>query len=883
MLIKADMRVKSAIEPGMVTAWLGRRKVVVSILILVLGLGGAFWSLKQSYYEGYANELKYILLQMKFEDVTSNYLFVPNYVKALFKSPERIHIDIKHVNYEKLAHFRNVALERNQVTDDLKQYVPAKIRYKNNVYDAKIRLKGDWLDNVLGDKWSLRVRIKQKEALFGMRRFSLQHPRTRNFIYEWLYLKALKDEGIMAVRYDFIDVTLNGKDLGVFALEEHFDKVLIENNRQREGIILRFNSDYRFRPLATDAGRGDWDKHAGLNEQYASNIEVYDEDRVLQDPTLRQQFESAHQLLHALRTKRLPTHRVFDVRKLARYFAIADLMGAQQAPADWSDIRFYYNPITGLIEPIGVEGHVKGPINSLLGSQRSIGESGFKLHDIIFSDDVFYRHYVEHLEEVSQEAYLDRFLDNNKDALKDKLSTIFREWPYRIFNASWLRENQETIRGFLTPTVGMHGYWTGQSQGRLWLDLANIQYMPVEVTGISIGEQPIIAPDDKIILSPRKQDHPPEFVRRGFPLPAGAGWNQGDMAALKVHYKILGASEPRHQTVFPWPVETQPVPNSNSYDRTLGSTDQFDFLVVNEDQRTISIPPGSWTVTKALVIPEGYSFVIEAGANITLKGSGRLVSYSPLEWRGSSDRPIVIEAAPEGGGGVTVLQAAGVSRVSHVVFKNLHAWDDKERSLSGAVSFFEAPVEIHDSQFIGSRAEDALNIVRARFELINVLFDKSESDAFDADFTTGRIVRTSFLDSGNDAIDVSGSRVTIDGLVIRRVSDKALSVGENSEVLVDNLDIEGAELAITSKDLSKIRITDGVIRNSRVGLLAYKKKPEFGPGSIVAKRLKLENVEVEYLVEPGSKVEVNGDSISPNQESLKSILYGAQYGKSSDP
>ena len=98
---------------------------------------------------------------------------------------------------------------------------------------------------------------------------------------------------------------------------------------------------------------------------------------------------------------------------------------------------------------------------------------------------------------------------------------------------------------------------------------------------------------------------------------------------------------------------------------------------------------------------------------------------------------------------------------------------------------------------------------------------------------------------------------------------------------VDNLEIRDAELAITSKDLSEIRITNGVIRDSRVGLLAFQKKPEFGPGSISADDLVLENVEVKFLVEVDSKVRVNGESIVPNHENVKSILYGVHYGTGS--
>ena len=76
-----------------------------------------------------------------------------------------------------------------------------------------------------------------------MKEFSIQHPKTRNYVYEWLFHEALKREDLLSLRYEFIDVTLNGKDLGTYALEESFEKRLIEHNGYREGPIVRFNED----------------------------------------------------------------------------------------------------------------------------------------------------------------------------------------------------------------------------------------------------------------------------------------------------------------------------------------------------------------------------------------------------------------------------------------------------------------------------------------------------------------------------------------------------------------------------------------------------------------------------------------------------------------
>ena len=57
----------------------------------------------------------------------------------------------------------------------------------------KLRLKGDMVDHILGEtNWSYRVHTKDDEHVFGMRRFSLQDPGTRNFHYERLFFETVR-------------------------------------------------------------------------------------------------------------------------------------------------------------------------------------------------------------------------------------------------------------------------------------------------------------------------------------------------------------------------------------------------------------------------------------------------------------------------------------------------------------------------------------------------------------------------------------------------------------------------------------------------------------------------------------------------------------------
>ena len=141
---------------------------------------------------------------------------------------DHVYINIDHKNFQKLSYNRKRAIEKDgRIITQEDSYVKATISVADKNVKAKLRLKGDVIDHLEGQKWSLRVNISGDNSLFGMRRFSLQHPKRSSWINEWILHEWYKYENLIYLRYNFVKVFINGKNYGVYALEESFDKELI--------------------------------------------------------------------------------------------------------------------------------------------------------------------------------------------------------------------------------------------------------------------------------------------------------------------------------------------------------------------------------------------------------------------------------------------------------------------------------------------------------------------------------------------------------------------------------------------------------------------------------------------------------------------------------
>ena len=110
---------------------------------------------------------------------------------------------------------------------------------------------------------------------------------------------------------------------------------------------------------------------------------------------------------------------------------------------------------------------------------------------------------------------------------------------------------------------------------------------------------------------------------------------------------------------------------------------------------------------------------------------------------------------------------------------------------------------------------------------------------------------------------LSGSVVTVNGTRFRAVNDKALSVGEASRMTASGVDIDGAGTGAASKDGSNLELSQTIIRDARVAaMMAYIKKPEYGPAHIEASEITITGPTPAARVERGNSVTLDGRPVS---------------------
>jgi len=844
MLVKESTNKKSkkyAARNHFIVSW----KIQILIFILVSLFSGIFLMNNVQKIRDHAFQIGFNAINQ--ESVSDAIKRFPSaYIKGKlqFTNPDRIDLDIKYKNFAKLEDKKNKSLKINKIIQEEDDFVPAELRFDNKTTSVELRIKGDNVDHLIGDKWSFRIKTKGDNAVFGMRVFSLQNPYTRGFQGQFIIDSVRKKYGLLSLRRRVVELFVNGDSVGLMELEEHFSKELLESNGRKESVIVRF-----------DEGAS-WNSPPGFNYKNTI-IDTFRDSSINKSSQLTMHRRNAIGLLRGFVNSKLDASEVFDSNEMGMFLAINQLFGSQHG-VRWGNMRFYYNPYTGKLQPIGYDDnfHERQVVGSIVEED---------LFNELLSDKAIYESYINSLKTIIDDIE-NKNLISELQQLEDEYTNILlsefyllQKYDYSDLEdrADYIKENILSERSNNTDYSDVKNLFIFIVQDRDKPEVSNLEFVPLidsdlVITGVK-HEDPLINKKLNIFfesLLPIRLDEKSDrneykkienieaeiFIGAKFVIESKSG-DYSIVEGVEKYYPLL---------------EEKIIPSFDNVNDLL----KRGIIKISDD--TIVFNKGHFEVGNVVILNGFKKVLFNEGTSIKFNNNSGIISLIPMHFNGN----VQFQGDKATGGWLYILNTDGENIINGLSMTNVGAVKFPKFELTGALSIYNSPVIINDIYINNVSSEDAINIISSEYEVNNCSISDTDSDAIDADFSFGKFDGCKFRNigimGGGDAIDISGNQSIITNSYFEKISDKAISAGEMSNVTIKKVVIQDSSIGIASKDSSIVIANDVEIINSQdAAIMAYIKKKEYGGAEVIASQIKTINND-NMISDMDSLIELDG-------------------------
>jgi hypothetical protein len=725
-------------------------------------------------------------------------------------------------------------------------YVTANITLNDTIHTIKIRIRGDMPSNYNRglENASYRFNIESNTALFGKKKLSLVRPFLENNFYGYLFSNFFEKEGFISNDIIFIRLYLNGKDNGIYFLQEGFSKELVESDEYREGVIMRFKNDCE-------------DNNGSYNSTRIPELDVYGENKILKDSALSRCYNRARFKFSSLRSGKIDVEQCFNTKKFAKYFALCDFFLSHHSYV-CHNVKMYFNPINDKFEPIAwdpsnfVRYKISLPVQP--GYTNYSGEiyndqKKYPIHNFLYKDTNFLKTFNYYTYQYSHNDTIRNFLEKHKKLIEALDPEMYRQRFQEQFNSGLILDNIQAIKNWFTTDTRIIAkvyrsdkILVVKSMSPLSVQLKNLKLD----SGLSLKLNRILLPyaSDTILID---TGDPKEWGKKFTLTSVIYG-----MDSTKMKYKgvIFEKEDNINSTLI-----------TEIPDTTILQFDKKNKTVVFRKENTV--------LKKNIYIPAGYKFMIHPGSSISLLNHANIVCESEIHAIGTRKKPISFES--DGTGGLLVKNAENTSELDYVICQNLSAPKEGNWEITGAITFYDCVVHIKHCIFNNNKSEDAINIVRGDFQIDSCSFSNTFSDGVDIDFGKGSITNCEVSNTGNDGLDISGALVTVNNIHLLNIGDKGISGGEKATITASNINLDQSMIGIASKDKSIVTIENATIQNCKYPLAAYQKKPEYGPATIICNNIICSSKN--YLIEKNSMLVMNKNAIKGASADVYKSLY----------
>jgi hypothetical protein len=771
---------------------------------------------------------------------------------------EKIYIDIKFKNYKKLLKDRETALLEGIGHDY--QTVKGEVTSNGKKIKSKIRLKGH-----LSDHWrskyrmSFRIKLLGKNSLFGFKEFSLHKPSARQHPYDQTFQEIQRNLGNISSEHKYVNLFVNGEDWGIMNIEEHLTKEFLEKQEIKESLIVEFGNEKH--DIYKRTVKSLYDNYR-ISDPYL-NVNILKGDKYLKKELYRKWFTyiSLEHLKH--------DNNLYDIDSFSKALLLSLIWNNTHSLFNQNS-RYYFNPYNLKLHPITSDQSFFSPIREKLlipkPYEKIIGNSLFNLN--------FEKNFKAVKSEISKSQevinkWQDFFpLDSyiSSEILKDNQNMISKNFRNYIINPDETDKHKyafNSISKEQSKFLYDHIFAVHHDNGQI--DIYNLTREKIILSNIYINGKELDSFETTYIEGQDPLKYEPLILKT----------NLKGFYDNKIEIKTELNNEKR---VFKLGYSMISNGIFNPLNKLINLAEHEFLIESNFDEYRIK--KGTWNIHEPLVIDK--DLIIEKGVNLIFRENAYLIIKGSLKILGETDNKVVLSSKGGFWKGLYVIDADKKSYINNAVFSNVTYLKDGILELSGGISFYNSNVEIKNTSFNNSNAEDFLNIVHSNFEIDNVTFSNSLSDAFDSDFSKGTIKNSSFYNIKGDGIDFSGSVVNIINSNFKNIKDKAVSVGEKSSLKISEIYVDSVGVGVASKDGSFVQINNSRFSNYTLNaLMSYQKKSHYKKSSLIGMNIGFDNKENSYSRQKNSIMTLNGNLVQENEINVD-LLYENEIMKKND-
>ena len=260
--------------------------------------------------------------------------------------------------------------------------------------------------------------------------------------------------------------------------------------------------------------------------------------------------------------------------------------------------------------------------------------------------------------------------------------------------------------------------------------------------------------------------------------------------------------------------------------------------IINNNENKTKTFSGNINIKKDLIINEVVR--IEEGTIFNLSEGASIIFKNKIIAEGKENNRIIFKRKNSNYSWGTIALHGNKTKSS--ILKNILIDGGTGDTVNG-INYFSA-LSIHSAQDLtlqnievknNSKYDDMIHIIYSKnLKFKNIKLKNAYRDALDIDISKNIYLENiDVYDSGNDALDLMESSVFLNKSYISNSGDKGISVGEGSDIIVNDSTIEKSKYGIAAKDSSIAKINNSKFQNNKIHLSTYKKNWRYGNSGII--------------------------------------------------